>query len=115
MKQIILLDTVQNQGGFNRVRAVLWFPVPAGKRVPRPDITKSEWDGADQATEVEALRTGALVEEVHVFVFPSSMPLSEIKTYLQRSWTDRKAALDAAPFKNQFSGAHWDSASGWSA
>lgn len=112
-KQIVILETNPADGGFNTIRAVFWFAVPVNRRVPVPNA-QSLWTGAS-AGEVADLQSGAVLEERHDIRVPSSFTVAEQKNALNKAYTDRLTFLGAQPFKLQFAGVFFDSATGWSA
>jgi hypothetical protein len=94
-------------GGYLRVRFAMWFPVAAGKFVPRPDITASAWKQASTA-EITSLQTGEVVEEVSDVRFANTQTATQIKAALVSQYASRKAYLDALPFVGQYYGIFYD-------
>ena len=113
-KQIIVLETNPEDGGFNDMKVVFWFAVPANRLVPQPQITFSAWDGAT-AAEIQAIKDGLVYEDVQHIRVPSSYTPTELKAVLNKAYTDRAAFLGALPFKYQYKGIYFDSMTGWSA
>jgi hypothetical protein len=109
-KQIIVLDTLGNDGGTLAVTAVFWFPVTSGQESPKPTLTASAWTGAS-APEITALQLGTVIEEVQQYRFPNSYTLNQIKTELVSLYAARKVYLDALPFKGQYYGRSYDGTS----
>jgi hypothetical protein len=113
-KQIIVLETNPADGGRNSIKYVAWFAVPVNKQVPQPAVANSQWSGASQA-EIDAIRSGAVLEEVRTISVPASYSTTELKAVLQKDYTDRLNYLANQPFKLQYNGVFFDSVSGWSA
>jgi hypothetical protein len=112
-KQIITLETNTADGGQISVRVAMWFPVTAGKELPRPDMLKSAWSGAS-AGEMTALQTGTVVEETRTFNFPNSYTVTQIKAALVAAYATRATYLATLPFQGQYYGIFYDGAT-WSA
>jgi hypothetical protein len=112
-KKLIVLETNTNDGGQFTVRVAFWFPIIASKRVPIPALTKSSWTGAN-ATEVQALADGSYIEEVKQYSFAASETTANIKIFLAKAWTDRKAYLDTLPYIGQYYGVYLDDVNVWS-
>jgi hypothetical protein len=106
-KQIIALETNPSDGGYISLTIAMWFPVPAGREVTVPSLTKSAWTGAS-AAEIQALQLGTVKEEVNTFRFPSSYSAAQIKAELQASYTARLAYLNSLPFQGQYYGVFFD-------
>lgn len=106
MKQVIITRTA-TVGGILSVQAVLWYPVPLGREVPRPDVQNSAYRQATQA-ELDAIKAGRVLEEADTYRFPKSLTSVQIKSFLVSVWTDRKAFLDTNPLEGQYYGTFYD-------
>lgn len=106
-KQIIILETNPQDGGYLSVRFAMWFPVAAGKEVPRPEITSSAWKQALTA-DITALQVGSVIEEVNNVRFANTQTAAQIKTALVAQYGSRKTYLDALPFVGQYYGTFYD-------
>lgn len=113
-KQIIVLETNPSDGGRNSIKYVAWFAVPVNRQVPLPAVTNSAWSIASQA-EIDAIRSGAVLEEVRTISVPTSYSATELKAVLLKDYNDRLSYLGSQPFKLQYNGVYFDSVSGWSA
>jgi hypothetical protein len=109
-KQIITTRTA-TAGGIISQSVVFWYPVPAGKEVPK-DLAGSAFKGATQ-TEIDALKAGTVIEEVETIRVPKSFSAAQIKGVLVAWWTDRKAFLDTNPPEGQYYATFYDGT--WSA
>lgn len=113
-KEVIVLETNQNDGGFITIRAVFWIPVTSGQEQPIQSLAASAWSGAS-AAEIGALQQGTVLEEVRTFVFPSTMATADVQKLLQTGWNSRAAYLATVPPKGQYYGVYFDSVAGWKA
>jgi hypothetical protein len=114
-RQITVLETNPADGGQISVRCAFWFPVTAGKEVPKPTYT-SVITGAAIPTGAEdsALKAGQVLEEVKAFTFPDNMSAATIKSTLVTFYARRAAYLATLPFQGQYYGVIYDGTS-WSA
>lgn len=84
---IILREDARRTPGFVYVEAAFWFPVPAGKELPRPGTT-SAYAGAS-AAELTALQNGTVEEEVYTFILANSLTLAQKQGSLSAAWDSR--------------------------
>lgn len=84
-KQIILLDTTAK----GRLRVAFWLAVPAPRQSFYANAAAtSQYSGAD-ATELAALRTGVVTEQVAEFPV-ASLTVLQMRTMLQAEFTARQ-------------------------
>lgn len=110
-KQIIILDTQPQEGGFTTIRYLLWLPM--SPPVPAPN-NRSQWPGAAQPDH-DAIAAGTVLEESRNATFPSGATVAQIKTALIAAYNARKAWWQAQPGRGQIFGVFFDDVTGWSA
>jgi hypothetical protein len=108
-KEIVILEASSNIPQQLTIRYLLWIPTPFP--IPRPNA-QSAWSKAD-ATEVQALQDGIIIEEVYSQGFPASMPLDEVKSYMVAHYQSRVTYFQSLAKPGQFYGIFYDG-TGWS-
>lgn len=111
-KQIIILENNASEGGLSALRVAFWLAAVSGQEVPLPQLAQSSWKLAS-SDEIAALQTGAVIEEVRNFTFPTSIGTDDIHKILQIAYQDRVEYLASIPPKGQFYGIFFDGSS-WS-
>ncbi len=111
MKQIIVLDTQLVPGIGTSVNYIFWYPVAAGREIPRG--AGSSYKNAS-APELTALQNGQVVEEVLNRQFISGTTAVSVKAQLVAEYAVRAATFAAKPDPNQFFGLFYENAA-WSA
>lgn len=122
-KDICILDIQEQQGGICNIRCVFWLPIVAP--YPQPSVKSaylnSNTDPATSGIE-SALQAGTLIEEVHIFQFPTSSIVSQwttveaiILAFLNARKNYRAGTLPALPDPGTKFGVLHDSSTGWSA
>lgn len=111
-KQIIILETIPNDGGRNTIKAAYWFAIAVNRRVPVANL-QSAWEDAS-APEIAALQDGSILEEVRTIQVATSATVAQTKAALLLDYNDRKTYLDAQPFKLQHAGVYYEN-NAWSA
>jgi hypothetical protein len=116
-KQIHVLDQqTGSDDGTRTIRCVFWYPViGVTRQIPIPGF-KSNAPAANVSVQDQAdLESGALLEEMLVFAFPTSYTTAQMKALINQRYTDKAAAIAADPAKRAFYGVFFDSVTGWSA
>jgi len=120
-KQIVLLDISENQPGIVNIRCVFWLPVTSG--YPSPSFVSSYLDinNTDPAV-LTALQAGTILEEVHVFQFPTGSIATSwttveliIKAFYDSRKNYREGVTSALPDPGSKYKIFNDSVTGWSA
>lgn len=111
-KQIIILETIPNDGGRHTIKAAYWFPVAVNRRVPVANL-QSAWKDAS-GPEVTALQDGSVLEEVKTIQVAATATTAQTKAALVLDYNDRKTYLEAQPFRLQHAGVYYDNGA-WSA
>ena len=111
-KQCIVLETnsVANPGVIN-VRYLLWLTTAS----PVVNNSRTSAYSLASAGEIAAIQAGTTIEEQYTVQFPSTMPISEMKVYLNRHITSRQNYWNSVPGPASFFQVFFDSVSGWSA
>ena len=120
-KQIVLLDITENQPGIVNLRCVFWFSVTAG--YPNATFVSAYPDiGTTDPDVLNSLRAGTMIEEEHVFQFPTSSlttAWSTVELIIAAFYTSRKnyrsGIVSALPDPGAKYKVFNDSSTGWSA
>lgn len=110
MKKIIILELLRGTGlGDSTLRAVLWFAIPAARRVPVAGAT-SAWRNAS-AGELASLATGEVLEEVIELQLPPGTSAAAARGVLEARYSRRETDIGNLPNVNQFYGSYWNGTS----
>jgi hypothetical protein len=105
-REITILDVTPNDVNDNVARIAFWFYIPVANQVPAPGAS-SQWRGAS-ASDIAAIQSGAVIEEVRTIVFLQNMTLAEIKAYMVTAYNARAAQITAKVNPNQYYGDFYD-------
>jgi hypothetical protein len=121
MKDIVVLNIDQVQGGVVQIRCVFWFPIANG--YPNPNATSAypAINTTDPAV-FTALQAGTMLEEVYSLQFPTSTinnNWSTVEAIILAFYTERKnyrgGVTAAIPDPGAKYKVYHDSTTGWSA
>ena len=106
MKRVIILEKLTDQNGVG-FRFVLWAAVPALRQVfyVNPDAKSAYVDVTPE--ELDALRTGQVVEKVDSFALAAGSTIQQVEAALEASWTAFQAAINSATDWQRY-GTCWD-------
>lgn len=108
MKQIIILESYRGTGqGDEEVKHIFWFPISAGRRVPKLEITKSAYRDATVG-EIDALKDGSVLEEAYSIQVPFGKSNADVKALLEARYLARQIEIGALPNPLKFYGTSWD-------
>lgn len=101
-KEFIVLNSSTDTIFFT-VNSAFWFPITTGQQL----VTGvSAWLGAS-AQENAAIQSGAVIEELRSFSFPTGLDATSMLNTLVQYWTNRNAQLGGIG-PGAFAGAYFD-------
>lgn len=113
-RQIIVLDALEDAGGDAGFRVAFWLTVPAARQpfYANPDFVSQVKDGSVTPAELDALRTGAVVERVEALRWPTTTT-PKMKAAVIARYTDLQQRINARnPWGNygtSYDGTSWSS------
>jgi hypothetical protein len=105
-RQIIILETNPADGGQISVNCVFWFPVPAGQEIVKPNFVSAF--KTPTTTEQTALQNGTVIEELHIYEFPTGTSAASVKANLVAFYNARVSYRASLPNVGQFYGTAYD-------
>lgn len=112
MRQIIILDRA-GWPSDDAYRVAFWLTVPVARRPFYADaafVSQAEGDAAPDVTELEALRTGAVVERVETVYMRAGTSAAQRAARLQALWQKHQGEVDARNDWDRY-GTFWDGTS----